>query len=383
MTMTAALYDPASPDFAARSHEIYRVLREEHPLYRDPDGRFVALSRFGDVFDATIDWERYSSAGKTDANVKPTMNALDPPRHTKVRALISRGFTPKRVRDLDPQIRTVARSLVDGFAERREVDAIADYAAILPSVVMGRLIGLPDELITVCRKLTDEFMHHTAPQSADGPASRAYEIFARLYEERRREPKDDLLTALLHSEIDGERLSEDELLAFGWLLLVGGNDTTTNLIGNGLELLARHPDQRRRIVEDPTLLPGAVEEVLRIASPTHTLARSAAADIELHGDVIGTGTRVLLLWAAANLDHREFPDPERFDIERAAPRHLAFGHGIHFCLGASLARLEARVAWEELFARIPEYELTVEPAHFASTTFYGFESLPLTFEKVR
>lgn len=376
------LYDPASPAFASRCHEVYRLLRDEHPLYRDPDGRFVALSRFEDVYAATTDWERFSSVGKTDANVKPTMNALDPPRHTKVRALISRGFTPKRVRDLEPQIRAIARSLVDDFARRGSVDAIADYAAILPSLVMGRLIGLPDDLIAVCRELTDEFMHHTAPQAADGPAPRAYEIFARLYDERRREPADDLLTALLQAEVDGERLSEDELLAFGWLLLVGGNDTTTNLIGNGLELLARHPEQRRKLVEDPELVPAAVEEVLRVASPTHTLPRIAAVDVPLHGEVIEAGARVLLLWAAANLDEREFRDPERFDVERGAPRHLALGHGVHYCLGASLARMEARVAWEELLRRIPAYELAAEPEHFASTTFYGFESLPLTFQAV-
>ena len=164
--------------------------------------------------------------------------------------------------------------------------------------------------------LTDEFMHHTAPSDAARPAGRADEIFAELFDQRRREPRDDLLTALLAAEIDGERLGEDELLGFGWLLLVGGNDTTTNLIGNGLELFARHPDQRCRLAEDPARLGAAVEEVLRYASPTHSLPRTATRDVEMHGEVIRAGSRVLLLWQAANLDEREFSDPEHFDVDR-------------------------------------------------------------------
>src|SRR5439155_14856452 len=192
-------------------------------------------------------------------------------------------FTPRRVSDLEPSVRAIASQLLDAVVPAGHFDAIAGYAALLPSMVMGRLIGIPDELVPVCRALTDEFMHHTAVSDAQGPASRTYEIFAELLAERREEPKDDLLTALLHAEIDGDTLAEDELLGFGWLLLVGGNDTTTNLIGNGIELLARHPDQRRELVEDPALLVPMVDEVLRVASPTHSLPRTARGDIELHG----------------------------------------------------------------------------------------------------
>jgi cytochrome P450 len=244
---------------------------------------------------------------------------------------------------------------------------------------MGRLVGIPDDVIPVCRALTDEFMHHTAVSDVAGPAARSDEIFAELLAERRRRPSDDLLSALLAAEIDGQRLTEDELLGFGWLLLVGGNDTTTNLIANGLELFARHPDQRRQLIDDPGLIPDAVEEVLRVAPPTHSLPRTAARDVELHGGVIPARSRVMLLWAAANLDEREFPEPERFDIHRRAPRHLSLGHGVHFCLGASFARLEARIAWEELLARLPGYELTSEPRHFVSSTFNGFTALPMAF----
>jgi cytochrome P450 len=375
------LYDPAAPDFAARSHEIYRTLRDEHPIYEDPRGRFFALSRFEDVRSATLDWETYSSTGKLEAlYAKPTMSSFDPPRHTQLRALIARGFTPRRVNDLEADIRRIARGLVDTFAETGECDAIAEYAAVLPSMVIGKLIGLPDDLVTVCRELTDRFMRHTSPEDGRQYPWLSYEIFSDLYDQRRRDPEDDLLTALLNAEIDGVKLTEDELLAFGWLLLVGGNDTTTNLIGNGLELFVRHPDQRRALVEDPSRLPDAVDEVLRFASPTHALARTAARDIENEYGSIPKSARVLLLWSAANLDEREFLEPERFDIARRAPRHLALGHGVHYCLGASLAKLEARIAWEEFLSRIPTYEMAQPPAHFVSSTFYGWETLHLAFE---
>ena len=374
------LYDPTDPTFAGRSHDVYRRLRDEFPVWADPAGRFHALSRYADVLAATRDWETFSSTGKLEATyAKPTMNSFDPPRHTQLRALISRAFTPRRISDLEPQIRSIAVSLLEAFVPEGRADAIAQYASLLPSMVIGRLIGLPDELVPVCRELTDEHMRHTDPSQAVGPTQRAYAIFAPLYEERRRSPRDDLLTALIQAEIDGERLTEDELLAFGWLLLVGGNDTTTNLIGNGLELFARDPDTRRQLVEDPTLIGIAVEEVLRYASPTFSLPRTAMRDVEVHGVTIPAGARVNLLWSSANLDEREFPDPERFDIHRNPTRHLALGHGVHYCLGAALAKLEARIAWHELLSRIPEYEIVEEPRHFVSSTFYGWETLCIAF----
>ncbi|CAB4764329.1 MAG: cytochrome P450 [Actinobacteria bacterium] len=376
--MTTPIYDPADPTYADRSHDIYRTMRDEHPLYTDPAGRFYALSRFEDVRNACTDWDTFSSVGKQESQyIKVTMNSLDPPRHTAMRALIARGFTPRRVNDLEDGIRQIARDLLVRFVDEGRGDAIADYAAILPSVVMGRLIGLSDDEISFCRELTDEFMHQTQVHAQHGPAARSYEVFASVLERRRAAPENDLMSALLAADINGERLTEDELLGFGWLLLVGGNDTTTNLIGNGLELFFRHPEQRRLLIDQPALLPDAVDEVLRIASPTHSLPRVTAIDAATPYGVIPKGSRVLLLWAAANLDEREFPDPEHFAIERRAPRHLALGHGVHFCMGASLAKLEARIAWEEWLRVLPDYELTEMPQHFVSSTFNGWAALPV------
>jgi cytochrome P450 family 130 len=376
------VYDPSDPSFGARSHEVFRLMRDHRPVYADPDGRFFALSRFEDVRSAALDWQTFSSRGKLEARyIKPTMSSLDPPDHAEIRAVVSRAFTPRRVAELESDIRSLAIGLIDEFIERGECDAIAEYSSLLPSMVIGRLIGIPDELVPVCRELTDDNMRKTSPAGAEQPAARSYEIFAELYDERRERPRDDLLSALLAAEINGRRLSEDELLAFGWLMLVGGNDTTTNLIGNGIDLLARHPTQRAELVENPSLLPNAIEEILRIESPTHTLPRTTAREAVLPHGVIPAGSRVLLLWASANLDEREFDDPESFDIHRRAPRHLALGHGLHFCLGASLARLEARVAFEEWLRRIPEYQVAHTPEYIVSSTFHGFEQLPIVFEK--
>lgn len=374
------VYDPADPDFSAHARDIYKTLRDDYPVYSDPQGRFVALSRFEHVREASLDWERFSSTGKVEATVTlPTLSSFDPPRHGQLRAILARAFTPRRVTELEPEVRQIARDLVDVFADRGNCDAMLDYAALLPSMVMGKLLGLPDELVPVCRELTDASKRRRTPTGAADATHRSYEIFAELYDERRAEPGDDLLTALLHANIGGERLSQDDLLAFGWLLLVGGFDTTTNLIGNGIELLARDHASRAALVADPSLLPGAIEEMLRYVSPTHALPRRATVDIELEGGTIPEGSRVNLLWHAANLDEREFPEPDRFDIHRNAPRHLALGHGPHFCMGAALARLEGRIAFEEFLRRVPDYELAAEPERLVSITFNGFERIPLRF----
>ena len=211
-------------------------------------------------------------------------------------------------------------------------------------------------------------------------AGHIYELFTGLLAERRTEPRDDLMSALVAAEVDGERLTEGELLGFCFLLILGGNDTTTSLLANGVELLARHRDQRAVLLADRSLIPNAVEEMLRIASPVQALARTARVDVGLHGVTIPAGARVVAVFGAANLDEREFPDPERFDVRRTIQRHLAFGHGPHHCIGAPLARLEARVAFEEILRRYPAYEVAEQPVRLRSIWARTFESMPLVLD---
>jgi cytochrome P450 family 130 len=376
-------FDPTRADFAAHAHDVYRRLRDDFPLYAHPSGEFYALSRFADVRAAALDWRRYSSEGKSEALFfKPTLNGTDPPRATRLRALVSGAFTGERVQALEHDIRVLARDLIGQLPAAGTCDMITEFAALLPSMVMGRLIGLPPDRWSECREITDDIMRVRTVQDYKEPANRCYELFAELVALRRSDPRHDLLSSLLAAEIDGERLSDDELLAFGFALLIGGNDTTTNLIGNGLELVARHPNARRQLRANPELIPGAVEEMLRAASPTHTSPRTATCDIDLHGGTIPAGSRVLLVWASANLDDREFKDPERFDIFRKHQRHLAFGFGVHLCIGAVLARLEARIAFEELLPYLGDFEIAAEPHRVLSSLFSGFDQLLVSRETV-
>jgi len=360
------VYDPAQPDFQARAPEIYRVLRDEHPVYAAEAAGFWALSRFEDVRAAATDAGSFSSEG-TDISqgLLPMIQALDPPRHDVLRALVSKAFTPRRVTELEPGIRRIARELIDGFAGDGEADLLDRFARHLPSLVFGELLGVPPERREKFLAFTEALVEARPEAGGAGsqrhPAIQIYREFQQLLAERRERPGDDLISALLAAEIDGRRLSEEELLGFCFVLIVAGNDTTTNLIANGAVLLADHPEQRKLLLESPAAIPNAIEEMLRFESPVQALPRIARRDVELHGVVIPRGALVRLVWAAANRDEREFEDPERFDVTRTITRHLAFGQGLHFCLGANLARLEARVAFEELLARLPAYQLCERP----------------------
>jgi len=304
---------------------------------------------------------------------------MDPPRHTELRALVSRAFTPRRMAELEDRVRAVTRDRIDAFAPAGGCDVVHDLAAPVPSTIMSALIGVPPEHTEQFRAWTEAFLEVTGPGDIAERANGIYGLFGELLAERRRAPADDLMTALLEAEVDGQRLGETDLLGFCFLLLIAGNDTTTTLIGNGVELLGRHPDQRARLVRDPSLIPEAIEEMLRIESPTQALPRTAARDTELHGVPILAGSRVMLLFGAANLDEREFRDPEAFDIGRRPPRHLAFGHGIHYCLGAMLARLESRVVFEELLARAGSYELAGGAERYTSNWARAWKTLPIRF----
>jgi hypothetical protein len=375
-------YDPLSAAFRDDREGVYRRLRDEAPVYLEPDGRFAALSRFDDVRAAANDWATYSAVTAEAKILRPIINDLDPPRHGERRGLLARAFTPRRVAELEPRVRAVARALAADIAPRGSCDVVADFAAVFPSLVIAALMGISDELLPECRAISDSVMRIRGPEDNASPVELADALFRPLIAARRADPQDDLISALLasaHGDAD-DPLSEEEILGFCYLLLIGGSDTTTNLIGNGMELLARHHDQRAALVADHALLGGAIEEMLRREPPTQHSARQTTRDVELHDTVIPGDTRVLLVWGAANLDPDAFPDPERFDITRPVERHLALGHGAHFCMGAALARLELRIAFEELLAVMPEFEVHGPLERIPSVWAWGFERLRVTFE---
>ena len=355
-------WDWTRPDYQDRLHEIYGQLRAHHPLARSPAG-FFAISRFADVHAVASDPVTFSSEHTliSPPGLVPTIQSLDPPRHDRLRSLVSLAFTPSRVRAMEPRVRAIARELLDGFADAGRADLVAEYARHIPSRVIGEMIGIPAERILTFLRWTEAMVAlpegKSQAENIQSPAASIYAEFGALLAERRRARRDDLMSALVDAELDGRKLTQQELLGFCFVLVVAGNDTTTNLIANGAVLLAEHPDQRRLLAADPALLPDAIEEMLRCESPAQALPRRLTRDAVLHGTKLPEGSQLFLLFGSANRDEREFEAADRFDVRRRIKRHLAFGQGLHFCLGKSLARLEAGVAFEELLKRAPDYEL--------------------------
>ena len=385
------LYDPYSHELHDNPYPVYRTLRDEHPLYYCEARDIWVLSRFEDVWEAVHDQASFSSAqgvfpGMGEYNPEqmlPVMIMMDPPRHTQLRRLVNRAFTRRRIADREPAIRGIARGLVEALADAGTGDLVEDLAKPLPSIVIADLLGVPREDRKAFRQWSDQMIQDNpddpavAARAMEGAAS-LLAYFADLIAERRRSPRDDLLTALITAEVDGEHLSEEELFGMCVLLLVAGNETTTNLVSNAAVLFAQNPGQWRAIVADPSLLPGAVEECLRVDSPVQALARTLTRPVVRHDRTMNEGDKVLLVYGSANRDEREFSEPDTFDIERTIDRQLAFGHGIHFCLGAPLARLEAQIAYSELLRRSPEWAVTGAPERMHSGPIRGLLRLPVS-----
>jgi hypothetical protein len=376
------VYDPTRPDFQANAHSIYRVLRDEYPVYHNPATDIWAISRFADVRDAATDTAAFSSEN-TDITVGllPQIQSMDAPRHDALRNLVSRAFTGRRADAMEPRIRTIARRLIDGFAARGEADLMDEFARHLPSLVIGEMIGVPEDRREAFLEWTESMVETGEEGFAQTiqAATNIYAEFSKLLAERRAARRDDLMSALVEAEIDGQRLSEEDLLGFCFTLIVAGNDTTTNLIANGAVLLAEHPEQRAQLVRQPSAIANAVDEMVRCEAPAQALPRRVKREVSLHGGTIPEGALVRLVWGAANRDEREFANADAFDVTRPAPRHLGFGVGTHFCLGARLARLEARVAFEELLARLPDYELTGDPGWKTSIWARSHHRVPVRF----
>jgi cytochrome P450 len=371
-------FDPYSPTLHEDPYPVYRRLRDEFPAFHSEELSFWALSRYDDVKAALLDSETYCSAQGITVGLKgleqfgpntmPLLIMMDGERHTRMRAIVSRAFTPRRIANLEDRVRDIASGLLDAVQGQDEVDLVRGFSAPLPTTVIAELLGVPvsdhewfKQKSTEVAQFDPAKMRAAADQEPMLALEPALELGAYLAErlaERRADPRDDLLSALLAAEIDGEQLTDAETLGFAFLLLVAGNETTTNLISNAAINLDRYPDERRKLVDDPSLIASAVEECLRFDSPVQGLARTLTRDVRIHGTLIPKGDQVLLLFASANRDDRRIPDPERFDVARDPNPHLAFGFGAHYCLGANLARLEARVAFEELLARFPSYRMT-------------------------
>jgi cytochrome P450 len=391
----ALRFSPYDYDIHQDPYPTYARLRDEAPLFHNPEVGFWALSRHADVVDGFRDPVRFSSAYGVsldpaaygpDAHRTSSFIAMDPPMHGRMRGLVSRGFTPRRVETLEPDIRALARTHLDrALAGGPTFDLIADYAGKLPMDVISQLIGVPPADRDELRRLADLVLHREdgiddVPPAGIEASLTLVGYYADMVAERRRRPTDDLTSALLAVELDGERLTADDIIGFLFLMVVAGNETTTKLLGHAWYWAWRNPDQRAAPLADPARIPDWVEETLRYDTSTQFLVRTTTRDVALHGGVIPAGERVVLLLGSANRDPRAFADPDRFDLDRTHDVQLAsFGVGRHFCLGASLARLEARVALEELAARVADYDIDEPGARRVhSANVRGFAALPTT-----
>ena len=387
-------YDPYDFEIDSDPYPIWRRLRDEQPLYRNDRYDFWALSRFGDVERCLVDWRTYSSAKGTlleliKADIELPAGSIifeDPPGHDLHRGLLSRVFTPKKMAAIEPEVREFCARSLDPLVGSGGFDFITDLGAQMPMRTIGMLLGIPEQDQEAIRDRIDEGLRLEAGEAPD-PNVELGEIgsaFADYIDWRVENPSDDLMTELLNAEyedLDGERrrLSRDEVLSFVNLLAAAGNETTTRLIGWTGKVLADHPDQRQVLVEDRSLVPAAIEEILRFEAPSPVQARLVTADVEHHGEVVPAGSAILLLNGSGNRDDRKFPDGDSFDITRRIDHHLSFGYGLHFCLGAALARLEGRVALDEVLQRFPRWEVDRDRAVRARTsTVRGWERLPVT-----
>lgn len=391
--MSAALeLDPYAYAFHEDPYPLYRQLRERAPVLHDAKRDFYALARHVDVHRALRDAETFSSsqgvsldpaASGAVAAAAQSFLAMDPPRHTRMRALVSRGFTPRRVAELEPRIRARSVELLDALVGAGRCDVIEDFAGILPMDVISELMGVPPADRAELRRAADLLVHREEGDFDVPPAAveafgtiRSY--FQRLLAERRRKPREDLLSALLDARLDGDRLDDAEILSFCNLMIVAGNETTTKLLANALYWLWRNPEQRKRVEESEARIPGWVEETLRYDNSTQLLARTTRREVELQGQPIPAGAKVVLLIGSANRDEAVFPRADEYDVDRDTQSSLSFGKGNHFCLGAALARLEARVALEEWGRRFPSYCVRPDGAvRVHSVNVRGFARLPV------
>ena len=387
MTVSADLhYDPYDVEMNINPYPVFARLREEAPLYYNAEHDFHALSRYDDVNKAVIDHETFISGRgalleiiKSGMEIPPgTLIFEDPPIHNIHRNLLSRLFTPRKVAALEPQIREFTRRCLDPLVGSGRFDFVNDLGEQMPMRVIGMLLGIPEDRQ---RQITDHGEATLQKEKVDSLATG--EVFAEFIDWRAEHPSDDIMTELLNAEFTDEtgtrrRLHREELLLYLTVIATAGSETTTRLIGWAGKTLAEYPDQRRELAEHPELIPQAIEEILRWEPPALQIARYVTRDVDYYGQTVPAGSAMLMLVGAANRDHRRFaPDGDVFDIHRELKSHMTFGAGTHFCMGNALARLEGRIALEEILARFPTWEVDWPNARTSPTTAVrGWEAMP-------
>jgi len=377
--------------YAGAPHPHFQWMRAHAPVYWDASGGVWGIALHEDIMAIAKDPETFCSrfSSRPDAPAFPSMINLDAPDHKRRRNLVNKGFSLRRVQDHEPKIRRICGQLIDRIAANGECDFVRDVAAPLPMMVIGDMLGVEPQDHDMLLRWSDDLIQATsvtAPPEVASRAMQAFEEYAeynrRVVADRHKNPRDDLMSVLTHAEIDGERLSDEEILQEGLLILVGGDETTRHVISGGMEQLIRNPAQRRVLIDAPARIPTAVEEMLRWVTPIQNMNRTATRSVELRGQTIREGDKVLLLYPSGNRDERVFDRPFEFNVAREPNNHVAFGgYGAHFCLGASLARLELRVMFEEVLRRLPDIQLAsdarlpLRPSNFI----VGIESMPVVF----
>jgi cholest-4-en-3-one 26-monooxygenase len=379
-------------------HEVFAQLRRESPVHftNMPGGQgFWAITKHADVVSISKDPKTYSSArGGTNLMELPPeelsivqlmMVNMDPPKHTKFRNLVSKGFTPRMIAQLEPRIRAAAARTVDAIAKRGECDFVREIAGDLPLIIIADLMGIPQDdrskVFDWSNRLIgfDDPEFQTSLEDGKLAAGELWMYANGLATQRREKPELDLTSLLVQASVDGEKLSEMEFEAFFLMLAVAGNETTRNAISGGMLALTQHPEQRQRLLDDPSMIPSAIEEILRWVTPVIHFRRTLTRDVELRGQQLREGDKVAVFYPSANRDEEVFQNPSTFDVGRTPNEHLSFGVGQHFCLGASLARLELRLIFEELLKRLPDLELAGDVSRLRSNFINGIKTMPVRY----
>lgn len=375
--------------YAGDSRSVYKWMRDNEPVFRDRNG-LAAAATYAAVIEAERNPELFSNAGgiRPDQPGVEMMIEMDDPQHLLRRKLVNAGFTRKRVKDLEGSIANLCDTLIDNVCERGECDFVWDIAAPLPMAVIGDMLGVRPEEREMFLKWSDDLVSFLSSTADPEQFQLTMDAFAAYSEymmgmiaARKEEPTDDLVSVLVHSEVEGSKLEDHQIVTEVLLLLIGGDETTRHTLSGGTRQLVLHPDQHRRLAADLSLLPNAIEEMLRWTAPVKNMARTVTADTDFHGTALKEGEKMILLFESANFDEAVFENPESFDIERYPNNHLAFGFGTHFCLGNQLARLELSIMQTKLLQRLPDLrlasdgELPLRPANFVS----GLEQMPVVF----